>query len=587
MAARHDIAIHPSKATHHTLCRFAFLAAVAVAMTCPLPAAAAPANGYFEDGMEFFNSFINTITFSKKKKTKTAPAAEARSYSRRTAPKAVPTVAREVDIPLPLAKCRKACGVKPKAAAETVTNKIAPDIETKLSAPVVPKPIKTETKRPFIAAEKPAARPAEQIATVKPLAKTPVATKPRVTAKPIAEQRSAAAVRGPRKRTTATTAKCLPPDLYSLIKEKRGPAPGLAVCAQSCQPAPANLSVPQRKLLEKKHGLDWCGRRCLKIDAHLPLKDIERIERVAGVTVCVTPVTRLRPPKVEAPMFGRTYPRIRATFGKAVKATKPPARVALLIGNKNYSAGLPPNHNAHRDIAAVYTVLRERAGMRTTDIIDLRDANRAALLEILGTAKQPGIGLQALLRGRKDAEVLIYYSGHAATNATASEAFLLPVDASAGTSGGYSLEHLYGALRKMAPRRTLLVLESDFNSEISQNVPTANLTTRNVRLAPSSAVPGLTIVSAASGDQKSLEDPAYQTGLFTRYFVESLAGAGDRLPFGDGNGQLDTLEAYVFAAQRTRKAALKSFGVRQTPFLMRTLKTLAAGAAETVIAEAQ
>ncbi len=594
----------------------------------------AHADGHFDDGMEFFNSFINGVLFSKNKKKKAAGAArsagDVRAPVRRPGgrPAAASAAVQDVDIPLPIAKCIAPCSQPQKApkahkltatdpAADTKTDQVGTQLPQRKTAPVAP-------ARPAIAARQGAARPpaatqekgrsqdramVEQPTAASTLAKAaPVAApvgKPPVSKPPVSRptiakkpQNRRPAAHTPRpvaaaehagsKIRTARYDRCLPPDLYRLLRANRPHVPGLAVCKPVCQPVPAGLAPAQRQLLTQKHGLNWCADSCLRIGAHLPLKDIERIEKMARVTVCVTPVRRLLPVKVEAPLFGRSYPRIRTAFAPAQPGLRLPARVAILIGNRHYTGSLPENRNAHRDIAALYTVLRERGGLRRTDIIDLRDATAATLLEVFGTAEQPGIGLQALLRGRRDVELLIYYSGYA--TAGTDDAMLLPTDAPSPRSGGYRLSQLYGALRKMAPRRTLLVLETDFARDMSGNIPLANLATRQVALAPSPGVPGLTIITAAQGDQKSLEDPAYQTGLFTRYFVEALSGAAGQAPFGNSDRHIDALEAYIFAANKTRKAALKSFGVRQTPTLVEpsmppTALLSTAPAGETVIAE--
>ena len=86
-----------------------------------------------------------------------------------------------------------------------------------------------------------------------------------------------------------------------------------------------------------------------------------------------------------------------------------------------------------------------------------------------------------------------------------------------------------------------------------------------VSVVPVVPVPGLTILAAADRGQRALIDPGYGIGLFTRYLIEGLAGAGDLPPIGNSDGKLDSVELHVFTASMLRRAALKTFGLLQRP----------------------
>jgi hypothetical protein len=73
------------------------------------------------------------------------------------------------------------------------------------------------------------------------------------------------------------------------------------------------------------------------------------------------------------------------------------------------------------------------------------------------------------------------------------------------------------------------------------------------------------VLAASDGGQRTLVDVTYDIGLFTRYLIEGLAGSADLPPIGNGDGELDSAEIYVFTAAFVDLAARKSFGLLQHP----------------------
>jgi hypothetical protein len=47
---------------------------------------------------------------------------------------------------------------------------------------------------------------------------------------------------------------------------------------------------------------------------------------------------------------------------------------------------------------------------------------------------------------------------------------------------------------------------------------------------------------ASDRDQRTILDPEYGIGLFTRYLIEGLAGRADEAPIGNGDKRIDTVE---------------------------------------------
>ena len=84
---------------------------------------------------------------------------------------------------------------------------------------------------------------------------------------------------------------------------------------------------------------------------------------------------------------------------------------------------------------------------------------------------------------------------------------------------------------------------------------------------PVDPVPGLAVFKASDRNQKTIKDPEYGIGLFTRYMIEGLAGRADAGPLGNDDKRIDTVELYVYTADAVRTAARKSFGLEQKPML--------------------
>jgi hypothetical protein len=73
------------------------------------------------------------------------------------------------------------------------------------------------------------------------------------------------------------------------------------------------------------------------------------------------------------------------------------------------------------------------------------------------------------------------------------------------------------------------------------------------------------VLSASDRGQRTLIDTTYDIGLFTRYLIEGLAGSADLYPVGNGDGKVDSAEAYAYAAAMVRLSARKTFGLLQAP----------------------
>jgi len=358
---------------------------------------------------------------------------------------------------------------------------------------------------------------------------------------------------------------CLPEDLIALLQRAHGPGVAVKSCEPACLPSPKGLAQAQLDELQKNTGVVWC-RACVPIEGRLTLDDVRRIERAGNVQLCATPPQQLPRHGSGAGDGLRSYTRVRELYRALPPAAEDPDAVAVIIGNRSY-AKLPPSVTSYNDADAIYSFLTEHLGYRPDNILDVRDAKKADLEKLFG--REPGLegDLSRLVQSQPNARVLVYYSGHGATDAAQNETYLLPVDTEAYRDevGGYKLSTLYANLAKLDARSVLVLLETEYGRDHGPYVLPPNLPETMNTALPRAPVPALTVLAASDRGQRTLIDVTYDIGLFTRYLIEGLAGGADLAPIGNGDGKLDSAEIYVFTAALVDLAARKTFGLLQHP----------------------
>ncbi len=358
---------------------------------------------------------------------------------------------------------------------------------------------------------------------------------------------------------------CLPEDLLAILRKAHGEGVDAPACRRGCLPAPRGLSQGQLDDLYGRYGVVWC-RSCVEITGHLSLTDIKRIEEAGDLQLCTTPPRQL-------PRLGsgngnvvKSFSRIRELYRALPSIPETDGAIAVIIGNSVYD-NLPPAQSARNDAGAVYFFLTEHLGFRQDHVMDLRNAKRADFERVFGPEPGSDGELKRLVRAQPDARVIVYYSGHGATNADHSESYLLPVEAQPYREErtGYPLSTLYNNLADLGAASVLVSLEASFGRDHGVHVLPPNIPETTRSALPEAPLPTLAVLAAADRGQRALLDTGYDVGLFTRYFVEGLAGNADLNPVGDGNGRVDSAELYAFTAAMVRRAARKSFGLLQQP----------------------
>ena len=379
-------------------------------------------------------------------------------------------------------------------------------------------------------------------------------------------------VKAPVKRVYARPeAGCLPGDLYRLIVGTYGARSALKKCTQTCIAMPASITKREIREYESKRGIRWC-RSCIEIGSQLPLDDILRIERGANVQLCTRPPSRLPKWKLQTTAKRPAYTKVRALYRPFPKGADHERDIAVVIGNGTYAKGLPENASSYANAGAFYSLLTEHLGFAQENVIDLRDATSKDMTRVFGSGDDYKGDLWRLVQGAAKPRVVIYYAGHASTREDRGDSYLLPVDAVKYREerSGYAMSQLYANLEKLGAKSVLLLLEAGFSRDKSEFLFPPNLPEMQVAALPKKPLQGLTVITAADGDQKTLDDPKFGFGLFTRYLIEGMAGRADLAPIGNGDRKIDAVELYAYTSHMVRLSARKSFGLLQKPVMSRS-----------------
>ena len=370
----------------------------------------------------------------------------------------------------------------------------------------------------------------------------------------------------------AAPARCLAPDLYDMLKTTYGKDPTLPACTPqtaACVPKPLSFDGARLQSVAASSGVTWCDDKCIRLGSYLPLSTILTIETAAHVTLCASPAALCYAPG--RPVVEKQI-EVRTIYKDLPVGAGNEGNIAVVIGNETYGNDITPHVYGHADADAVVQLLTEQLGYHKDNIIDLRDAKLADLERVFGSADNAAGELATRVKaqqGQTPPNVIVYISSHGMAKEDGGTAYLLPVDGKTDDLDhtGYPLQQLYTNLGRAGANTIMLMLEASFTTTITDAIDAPNIPQLDVAAMPESPVAGLAVFTASDRDQHALEDPEYGIGLFTRYMIAGLAGDADAPPIGKGDKRIDTVELYVYTADKVRNAARKSFGVEQKPIL--------------------
>ena len=244
----------------------------------------------------------------------------------------------------------------------------------------------------------------------------------------------------------------------------------------------------------------------------------------------------------------------------AVALAQNPDGVAVIIGNKNYAEGVPAVDFAHNDADAMKRFVIDVLGFREGNIIDLRDATQAQLFSAFGSPTDHRGKLWSWARSG-ESNIVVFYSGHGVPGQRDRKGYLLPVDADPDTPeiNGYSLDALYSNLAQIGARSITVYLDACFSGESPRGMLIRSASTIIGRSTLPKGVKGLTVITAAAGDQLASWDEEAKHGLFTRYLIETLYGKADAEQYGNGDGEVTVAEVKNYLDRELTYAARRNY----------------------------
>ena len=251
----------------------------------------------------------------------------------------------------------------------------------------------------------------------------------------------------------------------------------------------------------------------------------------------------------------------------SMAAIRNPDGVAVIIGNKTYTSRIPAVEFAHRDADAFKRFVIEVLGYDAANIIDLRDATKGRLESAFGNPTDHRGRLWRFLDPDGVSDVVVFYSGHGVPGVRDKRGYLLPADADPDTPeiNGYSVDLLYRNLARLKSRSVTVYLDACFSGESQKGMLIRAASGISVKPRMPTAASGLTVLTAARGDQVASWDEKARHGLFTHHLLNALYGAADRGASGNGDGAVTLGEVQEHLNRHMTRAARRTYGRIQNP----------------------
>jgi len=249
------------------------------------------------------------------------------------------------------------------------------------------------------------------------------------------------------------------------------------------------------------------------------------------------------------PVYRSTAPRfpmqpVEVTYKKVEQNQDD---IAVIIGNADYSKlakDIPNVAPAYADALSMKKYFMEGLGIKSGNIIDLKDATGSQMIRVFGSTINHKGQLHDWIKPDKS-RVYIYYAGHGAPSNEDGSAYLVPSDADASRIdlNGYSLETLYDNLSKLKAKNITVILEACFSGASQAGTLVANASPIFLKPKKATVPNGITVISAGSPDQIASWEENKSHGLFTQYYLKAMSGEADR----DKNGFIsnDELKNYL------------------------------------------
>ena len=218
-------------------------------------------------------------------------------------------------------------------------------------------------------------------------------------------------------------------------------------------------------------------------------------------------------------------------------------RSAVVVGNNVGAEDEPRLHYAESDarrIAQVLTTVGDFAPENTT-LLEGR-----SVVEILDAIKRAE---ERLVRSGEDGMVLVYYSGHADSEALHIGNTRLP------------LRELQEEVDRSAIATRVMIIDACRSGTLTQTKGGHAAGGFAIEITPETDPHGAAIITSSSAGEDSQESDELQASFFTHHLASGLLGAADR----DGDGAVTLAEAFAYAARQTLAATSTTAAGPQHP----------------------
>ncbi len=255
-----------------------------------------------------------------------------------------------------------------------------------------------------------------------------------------------------------------------------------------------------------------------------------------------------------------------STLAAPTQAAKNPDGVAVIIGNKNYHGDIPAVDFAHNDAEAIRRYVLDVLGYDPDNIIDLRDASKAEMEAAFGNKDNHKGRLWQYLDPKGGSDILVYYSGHGVPGQNDKRSYMLPANADPAFAeiNGYPIDILYKNLDKLKARSKSVLIDACFSGASPKGMLIDAASPVFIKTKAANIGKGMTVLTAASGDQLASWDKEAKHGLFTNYFLEGVYGKAD----GNKDGRITAAEIKDYLDDKMTRAARRTYRRVQEATLM-------------------
>ncbi len=263
------------------------------------------------------------------------------------------------------------------------------------------------------------------------------------------------------------------------------------------------------------------------------------------------------------------YPA-KASLGFKIPTAKAknPNGFAVIIGVRDYKSNdVTPVKYALNDAEAVKEFAIRSLGYPEENVIFIPNPTKAEMEGTFGNAS----GVEGSLlynhvyddKGRNDAEVFVYYSGHGAPDQKSRSAYFVPTDAKPDTIrfSGYSMETMYNNLAKLPAKKITVVTDACFSGQSGDGkmiIKSASPLAITAKITSNSK---LNIFNASRDSEMASWYDEEGHGLFTYYFLAGLSGEADM----NKDGTITAGEMDEYLGENIPKMARRKFSREQHP----------------------